>query len=140
MALDFYRVVEGYNKPFFKVVSASLARNAELTINAPSGPGRVYRIIILIQDTHVLNAPNNSITLTIDGSQIMSHLLEWFAGGYEDNNLVSPWTARDNTSSFSHFYVLHKFDYMSSLSITLKNTYSPDPTYFAIAIWGETGY
>lgn len=140
MGQDFFRVVEGYNKPFLKMAAASLARNAKLTINAPSGPGRVYRIIILIWDTHLTNAPNNSITLTIDGSQIMSNYLWWFAGGYGDDNLVSPWTARDNTSSISFFYVLHKFDYMSSLSITLKNTYSPDSTYFAILIWGETGY
>jgi len=51
MGQDFYRMVEGYNRPFYGSGVADLSRNSTLTLNFPAGPGKVEKLMIMINQT-----------------------------------------------------------------------------------------
>jgi hypothetical protein len=139
MGQDFYRYVEGYNQPFCAMADALLARNTTLTFNAPAGPGRVERLAIQLNNPTTENLYIDTVTLIIDGT-VICDIVGWkLTFDRERVDKSGPITGRIAGASYVIYQIVVLWDYLSSLSLVIKNVNSPDPTYYSILAWGRKG-
>jgi hypothetical protein len=139
MAQDFLRRIDGYNRPFYVLAELGLARNAWLTANAPSGPGRIEAIHVLCNDAGSASVLANAATLTVDGVVLVSLNLRPIFLCYDVLNFSGPVSARYTSATYTNLQLRSFLDYESSASLAIRNTASPDPTTFWITLIGRVG-
>jgi hypothetical protein len=139
MGQDFYRRVEGYNLPFYIYTTANLARDATLTLNAPAGPGKVEKVFFMVYGPATERLYDDNIALNIDGVTIFTsngyHLLLT----YERANVSGPISSRIVSPDWAQYQLVADWDYESSCSLVVKNTYSPNLMSYYIIFWGRKG-
>jgi len=139
MGQDFYRRVEGYNLPFYVFGYASLVRNATLTLNAPAGPGKAEKVFIMVLSPATEQLYDDNIALNIDGVTIFTSSGYSLLLTFDRINVSGPISSRVASTIFAQYQLVADWDYESSLSLAIKNTYSPDPTSYYIIFWGRKG-
>jgi hypothetical protein len=139
MARDFLRRIDGYNRWFSVYGYGSLARNDILTVNAPTGPGRVEEVVLLLGDISVPGPMNNIVTITIDGSAVLNNLAWRFFYTYDYASAFGPICSRAHGSMYAVYQRITKVDYESSFSFAITNAVSPNPCNTQAVLVGRCG-
>lgn len=139
MGQDFYRTVTGYNRPFYGLGIATLSRNSTLTLNFPAGPGKIEKVMIMINQTTNENLKADLFTLTLDGSNVFAsagHILFMI---YDQVPFWGPISSYQRGTVYTVVQLLVDWDYMSSGSLKVQNVNSPDPSIYYLTVWGRVG-
>jgi len=139
MGQDFYRRMEGYNKVFIASADATLARNATLTLNAPAGPGRVEQVIVMIDKTSTEKIVIDGCILTIDGVTILNYDAWRFFSSIDAVPFWGPISGYQRGTNYTTYQVWRQLDYESSLSLSIQNVFSQDPSHYFMIFWGRIG-
>jgi len=142
MTLNILRRVDDYNQPFTSSLAAVYNRGAIGTLFAPTGPGRIEAISLIIEDVDRNRPLLNHIKILIDGVDLFSagwedcYYLFWaygvatFGGVYASRETGADWTNVQRRIDL---------DYENSASVAFTNNVSPDPTTFVTSMWGRSG-
>lgn len=139
MSQDFFRRIDGYNRPFFVNGNASLARDASLVMNAPAGPGRIEAFWLTFNDVNVVTSQQDVVEISVDGATLYLSPIGFLVLIYEKSPWIGPATAGKLGTSYVGYEVKLPIDYESSASVAISNTTSPNPTVFISTIYGRCG-
>jgi len=140
--IDTLRRVDDYNQPFVSSLSASYNRAAVGTLFAPTGPGRIEAVSLILNDVDVNRPLLNYIQILIDGVDLFSGGAidcYWFFWSYGMTTHAGVFASRVTGADWTNVQRVVNLDYEDSASVAFTNSASPDPTTFVTSMWGRCG-
>jgi hypothetical protein len=93
MTQEFFRRIDGYNRPFIQMVNTAINNPNNVSIAAPAGPGRIEEVMIVDENATNVQFPIGNFAITIDGATLMFDAIYRLFECYGFTLLDGPWVS-----------------------------------------------
>lgn len=139
MGQDFLRRVVGYNQFFTDKNYANLARDEQLTILPPAGPGEIEGFTVMVNDINEGNLRNSFLRIQTDGVTRYQSTIGQLSGILEGIDYSHPFAGRYIGATYGVYQFGIKISFEVSAEIRLTNSQCNDPSGYWLTMFGHVG-